>query len=215
MFLRITVVTAAAVVPALVSSSAQTSSSAGAAAVTKAVLWGAAMAPADGTTDLPRDVQQSLAEYRQRERTFQSALKAPPGATEMEQAVFTQRVAIERVLFCLYPRRDIVKVAAAYASDADVSSEWEGSSDGPRHEAEFIDELLRDLPQKWLAPYLHLVAGHRKLCASQMDGPGSDASRRALSEEARRQIAHAGSGGPPLIRVAAEHLLATGLCGPD
>src|SRR5262245_53597951 len=150
--------------------------SASGAAVARSVLWGAAMAPAQATADLPRDVQQWLIEYRQRERTFRSALKPPPGATSVEQAVFTQRVAIEKVLFCLYPRRDIARVAAAYASDADVSSEWDGSADVPRREAEFIDDLLRDLQQKWLAPYLHLIAGHRKLCASQMDGSGSDAA---------------------------------------
>jgi len=191
---------------------AQTGAASGAAAVARAVLWGTAMPPAEGTVDLPRDVQPLLSEYRQREHAFRSALKAPPGATSVEQAVFDQRVAIERVLFCLYPRRDIARVAATYASDADVSSEWDGSADMPRREAAFIDDLLRDLQQKWLAPYLHLIAGHRKLCASQMEGLASDGARSALAEEGRRQIAHAGNGGQPLIRVAAEHLLATDRC---
>ena len=169
-------------------------------------------APPEHTRDLPRDVQPGLTEFRQREQKFRSALKEPPGATDVERALFDQRVAIERVLFCLYPRRDIARVAAAYASDADVSTEWEGLSETPRHEAAFIDELLRDLQQKWLAPYLHLIAGHRKLCASQMDGAGSDAARRKLGEDARRQIAHAGQGGQALIRVAADHLLSTDRC---
>jgi hypothetical protein len=183
-----------------------------AAAVARTVLWGAALAPPDLTRDLPRDVQPGLAEFRQREQAFRTALKAPPGATDVERALFDQRVAIERVLFCLYPRRDITRVAAAYASDADVSTGWEGLSETPRHEAAFIDELLRDLQQKWLAPYLHLSAGHRKLCASQMDGAGSETTRRTLSEEGRRQIAHAGRAGHPLIRVAADHLLSTNQC---
>ena len=178
----------------------------------KTVLWGVAMAPPDLTRDLPRDVQPGLTEFRQREQVFRSALKAPPGATDVERALFNQRVAIERVLFCLYPRRDIARVAAAYASDADVSTEWEGLSETPRHEAAFIDELLRDLQQKWLAPYLHLSAGHRKLCASQMNGAGSEAARRTLSEEGRRQIAHAGQAGQGLIRVAADHVLSTNQC---
>jgi hypothetical protein len=191
---------------------AQSDAPLAAAAVAKTVLWGVAMPPPDLTRDLPRDVQPGLAEFRQREQMFRSALKAPPGATDVERALFDQRVAIERVLFCLYPRRDIARVAAAYASDADVSTEWEGLSEMPRHEAAFIDELLRDLQQKWLAPYLHLIAGHRKLCASQMDGAGSEAARRTLGEEGRRQIAHAGRAGQGLIRVAAEHLLSTNQC---
>src|SRR5687768_1046323 len=191
---------------------AQSEAPSGAAAVARTVLWGAAMAPPDRTRDLPREVQPGLAEFRQREQMFRSALKPPPGATDVERALFDQRVAIERVLFCLYPRRDIARVAAAYASDADVSTEWEGLSETPRHEAAFIDELLRDLQQKWLAPYLHLIAGHRKLCASQMDGAGSEAARRTLGEEGRRQIAHAGQVGHALIRVAADHLLSTERC---
>ena len=184
----------------------------GAAAIADTVLWGAPMAPPNLTNDLPKDVQQELTEFRQRERTFRSALKTPPGATEVEQALFAKRLTIERVLFCLYPRRDIAKVAAAYASDADVAYEWDGVSDTPRHEAAFIDDLLRDLQQKWLAPYLHLVAGHRKLCASQLEGPESEAVRKTLADAARRQIAHARDGGQPLIRVAAEHLLSTERC---
>ena len=190
---------------------AQAGPPSGAAAVAKTVLWGAALAPPDHTRDLPRDVQPGLTEFRQREQKFRSALKAPPGATDVERALFEQRVAIERVVCCLYPRRDIARVAAAYASDADVSTEW-SMSETPRHEAAFIDDLLRDLQQKWLAPYLHLIAGHQKLCASQMEGAGSDAARRTLGDEARRQIAHAGQGGLALIRVAADHLLSTNQC---
>ena len=116
------------------------------------------------------------------------------------------------MLFCLFPRKDIARVAAGYASDADVSYEWEGASDPPRREAAFIDGLLRDLQQPWLAPYLDLIAGHRKLCASQLPGGESEANRAAIAGAGRRQIARARDGGHPLIRVAAEHLLAAGRC---
>ena len=184
----------------------------GAAAVAEAVLWGTPLPPAERTSDLPRGVQERLADFRQRQRAFRSGLKAPKGATPLERELFEKRVAIERVVFCLFPRHDIARVAAAYASDAEVAPEWEGASESPRREAAFIDGLLRDLEQVWLAPYLHLIAGHRKLCASQLDGPESDATRSALAEEARRQIAHARDGGQPLIRVAAEHLLTTERC---
>jgi hypothetical protein len=190
----------------------QSSEPAGAAAVAETVLWGLPMAPAERTSALPRGVQERLTEFRQRERAFRSALKPPPGATPLERGLFEKRVAIERVVFALFTRKDIARVAAAYASDAEIAPEWEGFSDSPRREAAFIDGLLRDLEQVWLGPYLHLIAGHRKLCASQLDGPEPEAARKALADEARRQIAHARDRGQPLVRVAAEHLLKTERC---
>ena len=103
-------------------------------------------------------------------------------------------------------------MAAGYASDADVSYEWEGQSELPRREAAFIDELLRDLRQPWLAPYLNLIAGHRKLCASQLEGSESDMDRRRTADAARTQLSRARDEGTPLIHLAAEHLLASGRC---
>src|SRR5206468_1759240 len=83
----------------------------------------------------------------------------------------------------LFPRGDSARVAAGYALDADFE-----------RGARFIDDLLRDLPVRWLAPYLNLIAGHDRLCAGQGDA-------------ARRQLVVAREGGHPLIRVAAEHLI--------
>jgi hypothetical protein len=181
-------------------------------AVAATILWGVPLPPAERTTDLPRGVQDRLTDFRQRALAFHSALTAPPGATPLESGLFEKRVAIERVLFCLFPRKDIARLAAAYASDAEIAPEWEGASDPPRREAAFIDGLLRNLEQAWLAPYLHLIAGHRKLCASQLDGPDSETARKAMGDDARRQIAHARDGGQPLIRVAADYLLRTDRC---
>jgi hypothetical protein len=187
---------------------AQRPDSAAAAAVTDSVLTGVPFAPPETLESLPRDAQDRAAEYRQRERTFHSALIPPRGAAETERRVFEKRIAIERVVFCLFPRRDIPRVSATYASDADVSATWDGQSELPRREAAFIDDLLRTGAQPWLAPYLNLTAGHRKLCASRLEGPESEADRQALADDARRQLARARDGGLPLIRVAAEYLLA-------
>jgi hypothetical protein len=185
----------------------------GAAAVADAVLWGLnPMAPAAQTRDLPADVQARLAEYRSREQMFLSALKPAPNASAVEQEMFEKRIGIERVIFCLFARRDSARIAASYASDAEVSSEWEGASGPPRLEAAFIDNLLRDLPQAWLAPYLNLIAGHRKLCASQLEGPETRAQRDAFAADARRQLARARDGGHPLIRLVADRLLTAGQC---
>ena len=124
----------------------------------------------------------------ERERTFRSALTPPPGATAEERETYDRRVGIERVVFCLFPRGDSARVAPQYALDADIEPDWQGMPEMPRREAKFIDRLLADLPKPWLAPYLNLVAGHRKLCASEMDGVAADDRSRALTADARRQL---------------------------
>src|SRR3954468_14629543 len=198
---------------AIAIASADASELVGAAAVADAVLWGKEMPPAEATTDLPRNVQSQLAEYRERERIFHSGLTPPPGATGEERESYERRVGIERVVFCLFARGDSAKVAPQYALDADIETDWQGLPEMPRREARFIDRLLADLPKPWLAPYLNLVAGHRKLCASEMDGAAADDRSRAMTEEARRQLARARDGGNRLIRIVAEHLLTTRRCG--
>ena len=185
----------------------------GAAAIADAVLWGKAMPASALTLDLPKNVQSQLAEYLARERTFRSALTPPPRATAEEMATYDRRVGIERVVFCLFPRGDSARVAPQYALDADIEPDWQGMPEMPRREAKFIDRLLADLPKPWLAPYLNLVAGHRKLCASEMDGVAADARSRELTEDARRQLTRARDGGNRLIRIVAEQLLTTGRCG--
>jgi hypothetical protein len=185
----------------------------GAAAIADAVLWGKEMSASALTADLPKNVQSQLTEYLERERTFRSAITPPPGATEEERQTYGRRVGIERVVFCLFPRGDSAKVAPQYALDADIEPDWQGMPEMPRREAKFIDRLLVDLPKPWLAPYLNLVAGHRKLCASEMDGAAADARSRAMTDDARRQLTRARDGGHRLIRIVAERLLATGRCG--
>ena len=185
----------------------------GAAAIADAVLWGREMSATALTADLPRNVQTQIVEYRERERTFHSAIAPPPGATPEERESYDRRVGIERVVFCLFPRGDSAKVAPQYALDADIEPDWQGLPEMPRREAKFIDGLLADLPKPWLAPYLNLVAGHRKLCASEMDGAAADARSHRMTDDARRQLERARDGGHRLIRIVAERLLATGRCG--
>ena len=185
----------------------------GAAAIADAVLWGKEMPASALTADLPKNVQSQLTEYLERERTFRTALTPPPGATAEERETYVRRVGIERVVFCLFPRGDSARVAPQYALDADIEPDWQGMPEMPRREAKFIDRLLADLPKPWLAPYLNLVAGHRKLCASEMDGVAADDRSRAMTDDARRQLTKARDGGNRLIRVVAERLLETGRCG--
>ena len=162
---------------------------AGAAAIAQALVLGLSMPPVDRTMGLQSDVQKRLIEYRQREATFKSGLRPSPGASAGELDLYERRTGIERVIVSLFQRGDSARIATSYAMDADL--------DGGG--ARFIDGLLQDLPVRWLAPYLNLVAGHELLCAGQRD-------------EARRHLAGAREGGHPLIRTAAEHLLETGQC---
>jgi len=187
------------------------------AAVADALLWGHAMPPPETTAPLPSGIQRSLAEYRKREASFRSALTPPPGATPEEQRLFEQRVGIERVVFCLFPRRDSARIASLYALDVDVSFDWEGASERPRREAAFIDQLLSDLPQPWLAPYLNLIAAHRRLCAGELDAhAGADSAQGASQRDAHRKLALAQDQGSPLIRVVAAYVATTARpCSPS
>jgi len=155
-----------------------------AAAIVQALVVGGPMPTADEAASLPNDLQRRLVEYRQCEASFKSRLKAPPGADDDERALYDRRVGIERVVACLFPGRDAARVASGYALDVDFD-----------HEAAFIDDLLRDLPVGWLAPYLNLAAGYAKVC----DGRGGEGRRQLI---AAREARH------PIIRAAAEYLIA-------
>jgi hypothetical protein len=164
-----------------------------AAVIAEALILGGPMPAADESASLPNDVQKRLVDYRRCEASFKSGLTPPRGAGDEERAIYDRRIGIERAVVCLFPGRDAARVASGYALDADFD-----------HEAEFIDRLLRDLPVKWLAPYLNLTAGHAKLCEGH-------------PEAGRRQLTTARGSGHPLIRVAAEYLLATAVppCNPS
>jgi hypothetical protein len=188
----------------------------GAAAIADALLWGKEMPASALTSDLPRNVQSQLAQYLEREHAFHSALTPPPGATAEERESYDRRVGIERVVFCLFPRRDSARVAALYALDVDVSLTWEGASELPRREAAFIDQLLSDLPQPWLAPYLNLIAAHRRLCASELEAGAPESERGAWMRDAQRQLALAQVRGNPLIQFVAEFVATTARpCSPS
>jgi len=159
-----------------------------AAAIAQAILTGAPMPAADPAAGLPADAQKQLAEYRAREAAFKSGLTPPPGADAEERALYDRRVGVERTVFGLFARKDTAKVAAGYALDVDFD-----------HGSAFADSLLADLPVPWLAPYLNLVAAHAKICDDRR-------------QDAKRQLMAARDGRNPLIRVAAEYLLAENAC---
>jgi hypothetical protein len=156
-----------------------------AAAVVEALLLGGTMPPAEDARSLPTDAASRLADYRRCEASFKSGLASPPGASAEELAIYRRRIGIERAVACAFRERDAARIAAGFAFDLDFD-----------REAEFIDSLMSDLPVRWIAPYLNLTAGHAKIC-------------RGRHDEGRRQLMAARDGGNPLIRVAADYLIAT------
>jgi hypothetical protein len=163
------------------------------AAIVEALLLGGVMPPAEEAAALAADAQKQLVDYRTCEASFHSRLAPPPGAGDDERAIYRRRVGIERAVACAFPRRDAARVAGGFALDVDF--------DRP---AEFVDNLLQDLPMRWLEPYLHLMAGHARLC----DGNAN---------AARGHLAAAAKGGNALVRAAADYLLATSAppCSPS
>jgi len=137
---------------------------------------------------LPADALKRADVYRERERQFRSGLTPPKGGSDEERQLYESRVRVERVIVSLFDRQDAPKVAAGFALDVDLD-----------REAPFIDALLHNLPVPWLAPYLNLIAGHRKLCAGD-------------AEAAERQLARARDAGHPLIRIAADYLMTNRAC---
>ena len=120
---------------------------------------------------------------------FDRAGSSAPNATTEERARFFPEARRHRArdLLCLLPAwRDSARIAASYASDADLSHEWENqAASAARAEAAFIGQPSpRDLPQPWLAPHLNLIAGHRKPCASRMEWSGD--ARAARGGDRRR-----------------------------
>ncbi|MEO0249045.1 MAG: hypothetical protein ABIN58_05775 [candidate division WOR-3 bacterium] len=51
--------------------------------------------------------------------------------------------------------------AEAFASGMPLRTEWEGMSEGPISEADFVDNWLRKRPMTPIAPFLHLLRAHR------------------------------------------------------
>lgn len=51
--------------------------------------------------------------------------------------------------------------AEAFARVMPLTTEWEGMSEGPIGEADFVDNWLRKRPMTPIAPFLHLLKAHR------------------------------------------------------
>lgn len=57
--------------------------------------------------------------------------------------------------------QDIRNEAEAFSNAVPLTSEWEGMSEGPVDEANFVDNWLIKRPETPIAPFLHLFKAHR------------------------------------------------------
>jgi len=74
-------------------------------------------------------------------------------------AVFRRRVLVEHMVAIL--GGEVRTEAEAFAQAFPLVAEWEGRSEGPVQEADFIDRWLRGHPGTSTAPFLHLLKAHR------------------------------------------------------
>lgn len=82
-----------------------------------------------------------------------------PPAT-LERVVLVRRVAMtEQMVALLGPQ--VRAEAEAFASAMPLMTEWEGMSEGPIGEADFVDNWLRKQPMTPIAPFLYLLEAHR------------------------------------------------------
>ncbi len=86
-------------------------------------------------------------------RTFE-----PPKSPE--RVILVRRVALtEQMVVLLGPQ--VRTEAEAFARVMPLTTEWEGMSEGPIGEADFVDNWLRKRPMTPIAPFLHLLKAHR------------------------------------------------------
>lgn len=165
--------------------------------------------PPGGFASVPRDAVRT---YLDRETRFRSALKPPSDKDWAVQVGFDVRRRMERVAFSLFDVPESARLASDYASAATFLYEWEGMSEAPLAEAKGTEEYLKRNPTTPLAPYLHLLLGHRYSCAAALleseKKPSEGTRARSVSELKRAEAsAH------PLILAAARQLLAHPGCG--
>lgn len=199
---------------ALIIALIQISESRDAAAVAEALLFGLDMATETRTSGLPPDVQQRLVRYRQREASFASTIAPPADLDGPLGSLYFKRVRMARAIFSVVDRPDGLAAAESVVTHIQFLYEWEGFAEGPLREAVSAEAFLAEHRASPAAPYLHLFAGHRRLCAlGHLEGldPQSPEGRQ-VAAAADWQLARARDAGDPLLRVAAEYLMRTRTC---
>ena len=89
-----------------------------------------------------------------------SSLRAfEPPSTSKKAVLVRRRVMAEQMVAIL--GREVRAEAGAFANAVPLVVEWEGMSEGPVEEANFVDHWLCKRPGTPIAPFLHLFKAHR------------------------------------------------------
>ena len=134
---------------------------------------------------------------------------------EAEGSLRFKRVGLERAVFSLFDRR---RTRHSWQATMLRERRWptngEGFPEAPRGEAAYADTFLAEHPTSPIVPFVHLFAGHRKLCAGNLmkDLKSDNAAAQRTVREAEAQLIVARDSSHPLIRVVTEHLLQTRRC---
>jgi len=78
----------------------------------------------------------------------------------LERVVLVRRVVMTEQMVTILGRQ-VRSEAEAFANVMPLMPEWEGMSEGPVGEADFVDDWLRERPSTPIAPFLYLLKAHR------------------------------------------------------
>lgn len=78
----------------------------------------------------------------------------------LERVVLVRRVVMTEQMVTILGRQ-VRSEAEAFANVMPLMPEWEGMSEGPVGEADFVDNWLRERPSTPIAPFLYLLKAHR------------------------------------------------------
>lgn len=97
--------------------------------------------------------------------------------------------------------------AQAFASAMPLMAEWEGASEGPVDEANFVDNWLEKRPGTSIAPFLHLFKAHRLRAGYEAARAGHEKGLwPILARRYREALAQTLSSSNPLVSCIAEDM---------
>lgn len=168
-------------------------------------------------TAYPRPVQTRLRAYLTRFEALERRrpTKPPPHDPE-EEMVQDARSGYAHRLAAFSSERNAERLAYEYVDELRPGYEDDGRHEGPVIEAQFAEKYLENHLKGPFGMFLPLLAAHRWICAAEAysfehDPEGERRARAAYAlmlARARRSL-------DPMIRAAANALMARGMCLPQ
>ncbi len=162
--------------------------------------------------DYPPAVRAELSAYLGRFHSYRSK-RTDLAKTGESGMVYSAWTGYERQLAALSADPNAPALALDYVSELKPCYEWEGYHECPEREAVFAAQYLAAHPGGPFSAYLPLLAAHRWICAAEAyeyeKQPGGAARSRESYEQSISQARRSTS---PLVRMAAEALVAHGSC---